>query len=121
MSADRMASSLSRSFVVNMPTFNTAMNKDAVPHSPMASAINPFFPPITLSSPAHKRQGGRTPPEPTETTNLPRAPSTENDDMHAEIRTLAGMTVLKTRYIFDKYLLMIDKLRWRGNWKWWLR
>src|SRR5271155_5387630 len=86
LSADHMASNLSRSFVVNMPTFNTAMNKDAVPRSPMASAINPFFPPITLSAPAHKRQlGGRTPPEPTEMTNLRRAPPTENDVMHAEI------------------------------------
>ena len=97
MSADRMASNLSRSFVVNMPTFNTAMNKDTVPHSPMASAINPFFPPITLSSPAHKRQGARTPPELTETTYLRRAPPTQNDDMLTEIRALAGMTVLKTR------------------------
>jgi hypothetical protein len=97
MSADRMASTLSRSFVVNMPTFSTAMNKDTIPHSPMASAINPFFPPITLSSLAHKRQGGRTPPELTETTNLRRAPPTQNDDMLAEVRALAGMTVLKTR------------------------
>ena len=76
------------------------MNKNIVPHSPMASAINPFFPPITLSVPAHKRRGGRTAPEPTETTNLRRAPPTQNDDnddMHTEIRALAGMTVLKTR------------------------
>jgi len=80
-----------------MPAFNTATNKDNVPHSPMASAINPFFPPITVSAPAHKRQRGRTAPEPTEATNPRQTPLTRNDDLLAEIRALAGMMVLKTR------------------------
>jgi len=109
-----MASNLSRSFVVNMPASNTVMSKDNVPHSPMVSAINPFFPPITISAPGHKRQGSRTVTEPIEPANPP-TPPTQKDDIHAEIRALTGMTVLKTRYVLDKHLFMIDKLRWRGN------
>ena len=92
LSAERMTSNLSRSFIVNMPPFNLAPSKDSLQPGPLASAINPFFPPITFSEAAHKRPRDSTPQKQTEGST-----GTREDDVHAEILTLTGLAVLGTR------------------------
>jgi hypothetical protein len=107
LSADRMTSNLSHSFIVNTPPFNTATEKDILPRSPLVSPINPFFPPVTLSTPVQKRPRDRTARGTIESmaaTPTRRLPL-QNNDVNAEIRALTGMTVLKTRLCHDTHFL----------------
>lgn len=106
LSADRLTSNLSRSFVVvNTPPFDIATNKDTLQHNPLLAAINPFFPPITLSASVHKRQRSRNTAGTIDATTPTRALSTQNDDINGEIQGLAGMTVLKTRLSYETHFL----------------
>lgn len=102
--ADR-TTNLSRSFVVNTPLFGIAADKDTLQRNPLLAAINPFFPPITLSASAHKRQRDRNTAGTIDAATPTRTLSTQNDDINGEIQGLVGMMVLKTRLSYETHFL----------------
>lgn len=68
-------------------------------NSPLATGINPFFPPLNSSIPSeHKRHRDTQSPVVKEKTPVPSIETHQKTDIFAEIQASAGLEVLKTRY-----------------------
>jgi len=70
-------------------------------YSHLATAINPFFPPLNPTAPSlHKRPRDTTHPEPEDSKLLPSIKINETTDIFGEIQALVLLEVIKTRYTF---------------------
>lgn len=90
----------------NMSAFSNDFKYDFTPiqvnnYSPLATAINPFFPPLNPAAPSlHKRHRDTPPPEPEDSKPLPSIKINETTDIFGEIQVLVRLEVIQTRYTF---------------------